>query len=95
VNTLQPSPNLSLVGSIVPQQGTLDQLGFPGEELDTVFLWDMDGSLGSRQNYVPQINFGGVGAWSPDNPIKVATGFFVQKAGATTDWTRDFSVNNP
>lgn len=94
VNTLAAAPNLSLVGSIVPQQGTLDQLGFPGEFLDTVYLWDVDGSIGgAAQNYVAQVNFGGVGTWSPDNPIKVAQGFFVQKAGTITDWVRDFTVN--
>jgi hypothetical protein len=95
VNTLQAGPLLSLSSSIVPQQGTLDQLGFPGEFLDTVYLWDADGSLGSRQNYIPQINFGGPGTWSPDNSIKVGQGFFVQKAPGNTglDWVRDFSVN--
>jgi len=101
VNTLAAAPNLSLVGSIVPQQGTLDQLGFPGEFLDTVFLWDEDGSIANggtpnpvlAQSYVAQVNFGGVGTWSPDNPIKVAQGFFVQKAGTITDWVRDFTVN--
>lgn len=95
VNNLEPGPGLTLSSSIVPQQGTLDQLGFPGEFLDTVFLWDTDGSLGSLQNYVAQVNFGGPGTWSPDNPIKVAQGFFVQKAPGNTglQWIRDFSVN--
>jgi len=96
VNSLAPGPGLSLVGSIVPQQGTLDQLGFPGETLDTVYLWDTDGSIGgAAQNYVAQVNFGGVGLWVPDNPIKVAQGFFVQKAEGNTQnsWVRDFSVN--
>lgn len=96
VNNLTPGPGLSLVSSIVPQQGTLDALGFPGEFLDTVFLWDVDGSIGgSAQNYVAQVNFGGVGTWSPDNQIKVAQGFFVQKADTSTQnqWSRTFSVN--
>jgi hypothetical protein len=73
----------------------LDQLGFPGEFLDTVLLWDVDGSLGSRQNYVPVVNFGGPGTWSPDPQVKVAQGFFVQKGTGNTgtQWVRDFTVN--
>jgi hypothetical protein len=96
VNDLTPGPGLSLVSSIVPQAATLDALGFPGEFLDTVFLWDVDGTIGGiAQNYVAQVNFGGVGTWSPDNQIKVAQGFFVQKADTSTQnqWVRDFSVN--
>jgi len=98
VNTLQAGPNISLNSSIVPQQGTLDQLGFPGEFLDTVYLWDVDGSIaGTPQNYVPLVNFGGPGTWDPNYAIKVAQGFFVAKAPDNTglEWARDFSVNNP
>lgn len=90
VNTLPAGPNLGLKSSMVPQAGNLDVLGFPGELLDKVFLWDVP-----SQNYIPQDNFGpGVG-WLPNNDIKVAEGFFVQKGtgNALLDWARDFSVN--
>jgi hypothetical protein len=90
VNTLPAGPALGLKSSIVPQAGTLDELAFPGEMLDTVYLWDVN-----AQDWVPQNHYGeGVG-WLPNNPVQVAQAFFVQKALGNTglNWVRDFSVN--
>jgi len=96
VNALAAGPQLTLVGSIVPQtanlgdQATLTSLQFPAEDGDTVFTWDVLG-----QTYVNAGYIEGVG-WLPADPtIAVGTGFFVQKTPNSTknDWVRDFSVN--
>jgi len=100
VNTLQASPRLSLSASMVPQAGKLDALAFPGSVDDVVYLWDVDGTLegtSGAQNWVAQQRYDdGAGGqlWFPDNDIKVAQGFFVQKSGSSNlSWSRNFSVN--
>jgi hypothetical protein len=87
-NPLPAGPALGLKASMVPQAGTLDQLAFPGELMDTVFQWNV-----GTQSYDALVNFGGI--WVPDNVIQVAEGFFVQKGVGNTqlEWVRTFSVN--
>lgn len=78
---------LNLVSSPVPQAGGVtEDLGYPAEEGDFVYQWDVE-----NQAYVPiQYIFG---EWSPSEPqIAVGEGFFISRGEAGT-WTRDFSVN--
>lgn len=74
----------SMKGSPVPQEGTLDELAFPGGAGDQVFLFR--GGTFASSAFVP-----GVG-WLPNETIGVGEGFFVLPVEAKT-WDRTFSVN--
>jgi hypothetical protein len=80
---------LNLVGSQVPQAGTISTaLGFPAGENDVIFQWNP-----ATQSYkaASQYSFG---AWDPAEPtVGVAEAFFTDKAVAGS-WARTFSVNN-
>jgi hypothetical protein len=76
----------SLVSSQVPQAGTLDDLGFPKEKKDVVYLWN-------GVAYDTFIANAITCNWGPSVPaVDVAQAFFVKKV-ATTDWVREFNVN--
>jgi hypothetical protein len=102
-NPLPGAFNLKLASSQVPQSARLGtpstpgSLEFPAADGDTVYQWDV-----AAQNYKDAYQYvGGFGWFSPsddtafpDGPmINVATGFWIQKPGAATPWTRTFSVN--
>jgi hypothetical protein len=88
----------SMVGSMVPQAGTLTSLSLSdswGLAQDTagVQVWDSD-----NQTYVGAtftfIGVEGIDGWDTDLPISVAESFFVQiPTGGATSWDREFSVN--
>jgi len=77
----------ALVGSQVPQEDTVDALGYPVANNDTIYRWDP-----AAQGYLSSIYK--FGKWSaPGAPtIKVAEAFFSKKAVAA-NWIRSFSVN--
>lgn len=79
---------LNLVGSQVPQAGTLSgDLGYAASEGDQVYQWDA-----AAQGYKAAVGYE-FGSWSPADPtIAVGEGFFLNRNGAGA-WTRNFSVN--
>lgn len=90
---------MSLVGSLVPDAwylGTPTE-NFPAVDGDTLFIFNP-----STQQYNDSYSyFEGYGWFSPSDPtpegpvIGPAQGFWVQKYGANTTWTRTFSVWDP
>jgi hypothetical protein len=102
-NPIPGDAKLSMRSSQVPQEAPLGSPGvgleFPGETLDTVYVFDP-----AIQNYKePYQYLGGLG-WLSANPddtgldgpiIPVGQGFFLQKFNVgDTSWDRSFSVNN-
>lgn len=73
---------LSIKGSMVPAEESLDDIGFPAELGDTVFLFR--GGAYAPSTYIASFN--------PPVVPQVGEAFWVQKANAAT-WTREFSVN--
>jgi hypothetical protein len=73
---------LSIKGSMVPAEESLDDIGFPAEIGDTVFLF-RDG------DYVPSTF---IASFNPPAVPKVGEAFWVQRANEAT-WTREFNVN--
>jgi hypothetical protein len=73
---------LSIKGSMVPAEESLDDVGFPAELGDTVFLF-RDG------DYVPSTY---IASFNPPAVPKVGEAFWVQRANEAT-WTREFNVN--
>lgn len=76
---------LSIKSSIVPQAGTLAELGLALATGDIVFTWNGGGF--DAATFIEGVGF------APDPVIAVAESFFVQAANAAT-WERDFSVND-
>jgi hypothetical protein len=77
-----------IVGSQVPQAGTVDQLGYVGTVGDVIFQWDA-----TKQGYVSFGPYDPDFQWGGDlKPLEVGEAFFLQKNAAGT-WTRTFSVN--
>jgi hypothetical protein len=76
---------ISLVGSALPQGGTLDALEYPvGDE--TVLQYD------STKGYSGSLALGG--SWiDPVPTLAVGDGFFVINDGASKTWTRSFKIN--
>jgi hypothetical protein len=72
---------LSLVGSKVPQEASLDTTGFPAEVGDTVYFYR--GGVYVDSTYV--------GTFIPEAIPGLAEGFWVSKANAGS-WTRNFQV---
>jgi len=91
---------LTLVGSVVPQEGRLGDLvqantmSFPAADGDTIFSWD-----NATQNYKTASYLEGLG-WVQDDGntagplIPVANGFWVLKpaGSAAVNWVRTFTV---
>jgi hypothetical protein len=72
--------------SIVPQGGTLTELGFPGVDGDQVFKYTPGAGYSSAT--FDELEPG----WLPAEPtIAVGESFFSRK-GAATDWVRNFTV---
>jgi hypothetical protein len=76
----------SLASSQVPQEASLDSLGFPADVGDTIFFWDNATSQYTSTTYL--------GVWSPSDPTPAVGESFFVSTGAAKDWTRTFSVNN-
>jgi len=78
---------LSLCSSIVPRPGPITSaLGFPAEEGDTLYQFDLLTQLYRTHTY-----FGGT--WQPSEPvIGVGEGFWLE-LGRAKDWVTFFSVN--
>jgi hypothetical protein len=82
------SPGFTLIGSQVPQSGTLaSTLGFtPGSDTVTVYQFKADQSGYNVSGYATK------GGWSPAEPtIGVSEGFWLKSTTGGT-WTRNFSV---
>jgi len=76
---------LSIRSSTVPQAGTAEALGLPGQDGDQLFQWTGSGYFISTYD----------AGWDPAlKPLKVGEAFFIKKVNAT-EWTRNFSVNTP
>jgi hypothetical protein len=86
----------ALKSSMVPQTARLAALEFPGATGDTIYQYNS-----ATQSYKSSYQFiEGFGWFSPDPDtdvngpeIPVGTGFWIQKAGATVNWSRNFTVN--
>ena len=80
----------SIRSSIVPQAGTVEELGFPAAEGDTIYQYESEREVPGY--YTSQYNFG---TWNPAlKPLEVGEAVFV-RTGASKNWTRSFSVNDP
>jgi len=90
--TSTPLPRgFSMKSSVVPQAGKPDAFGLPAVPGDSL----------NRYNTTTK-NYDSYGfdefdlKWVPDLPvIPVGEAFFYFRAGAATNWTRNFDVNNP
>jgi len=81
----------SIKSSVVPQAGKPSDFGLPAAGGDSLFKYDTTTRTYKSSQYDDLSN-----AWSPDLPvIGVGEAFYYFRAGAATDWTRTFSVNNP
>ena len=84
-----PSGTLSPRSSIVPQQGHLTaDLGAPPDDGDQVYTW-------GNPNWNTDTYDAIAGDWgsTPGGPvINVGQGFIYKKAGTTTSWLRNFTV---
>jgi hypothetical protein len=106
-NLVQGNSRLSLKSSVVPRNQPLGDntinaagtLGFPGDQDDLVFIWDVLGQTFEN----PWTYYTGFGWFrdenqtSPGGPvIAPGSGFWVQKAPGTANasWTQSFSVSN-
>lgn len=97
VNPIAGNNRLSLIGSLVPQSASLNVLGLPGSDGDSVYLPKSPTQpLSDAYSY-----FAGYGWFDPTGisdtngpAISVGSCFFMQHAGPDTNWVRDFSVNN-
>ena len=81
----------SIISSQVPQAGTIDVLGYPAQENDTVYQWNAT----SKSYVISQfVSFAPDPAvWDPAPPaVTVGEAFFVKRSAAGS-WTRTFSVN--
>lgn len=79
---------LSIRSSIVPQQGTAEELGLPGADGDQVYQF-----LTDAQSYFTSTFDGLENKWLPAlKPLAVGEAFFLRKGAAGT-WSRTFSVN--
>jgi hypothetical protein len=80
----------SMKSSIVPQAGTISQLGLAGQDGDTVYQFDNAASAYVINSF-DEIDE----AWAPAEPtLGVGEGFFFRNPTTTArQWTRDFSVN--
>ncbi len=79
----------SILSSVIPQSDTLDNLGYPAGENDTVYFFNNSGGAYTSYNF--SVDNPG---WFPPNPTPaVGQSFFVsrQAAGSAT-WNRSFSV---
>jgi hypothetical protein len=79
----------AMVSSIVPQEGTLDALGFAAQDGDTVYQFNPAISDYEISNYD-----GLDEAWLPNGvpTIAVGEGFFLKSVSGGT-WTRAFDIN--
>jgi len=80
----------NIVSSVVPQGGTLDSLGYVGQEDDVVYQWN-----NAQGRYY--INDVFLGSWEGDNggavpTVAVGEGFWVKNSGALHNCVRNFSV---
>jgi hypothetical protein len=98
-NAVAGTNRFSLLGSIVPQTGSLSAvLGFPGSDGDNAQLF----SVGAQKFLDPCSYFDGHGWFDPsgasgvDGPtLEVGRSFFVQHPGPNKNWVRNFTVNRP
>lgn len=79
----------SIVSSVIPQQVSLADAGFPASEGDTVFRFN--GTAYQSDSFVDNAWEGDSGGSAPT--VKVGEAFFVRNAGADSAWTRNFVVN--
>jgi len=77
----QVPAGLSIQGSLVPQAGTLTELGFPAAFGDTVFTWN-----GTGYDFDTYL-----GVWGAEPSLSVGGAVFVDKAEAGA-WDRNFSI---
>jgi hypothetical protein len=91
LSTALPS-GFSIVGSQVPQQGTLSALAFPAVDGATVYRYVNDGNGGGA--YVSSTYDELDGNWLPTEPtVNVGEAFWARMPSAAS-WARNFSVNN-
>lgn len=96
-NAIAGSNQLSLVSSLVPQMASLNDLNFPATDGDTVYMpIAATQKLSDAYNYFAGYGwFNSVGSVGTNGPVLPVCGaFFVQHAGADTNWVRTFYVNN-
>jgi len=78
---------LSIRSSIVPQAGSLQQLGFPAEPGDAVYTFN-----GTTQRYTSHFFDPFELRWMPEEPrVEVGHAFFVYKE-QPNEWVREFSI---
>jgi len=84
----------SITSSKVPQTGALQAvLGFPPNQLDTVYKFINDGPGGATDGYQTFVYDTDLGGWDPSEPtVEVGEAVFVNSA-AGHPWTRTFTVN--
>jgi len=83
--TVQLPAGFSIASSIVPQEASLNDIGYPAVLGDKVYTYDNGYTTYTR-------SFGS--NWTPGAPvIKVGEAFFAYKATEAAEWTREFSVN--
>jgi len=86
VNDL-PTGQKVMRSSMVPQAGGVTgQLGLPVEANDQLFLYNGGYTAYVGDSYNP-------GTWAPSDPqVAVGQAFFYIKAGTSTSWVRNFTV---
>lgn len=86
-NTL-PIGSLAMRSSMVPQAGTANALGIPGEAGDQLYTWTAANGFKIHQfdEFDP--------VWIPEPNISVGEAFFYRKSPTSTknQWVRDFTV---
>lgn len=96
-NAIAGNNRFSLIASLVPQVASLNVLGVPGSDGDSVYMpVRPTQSLSDAYSY-----FAGYGWFDPsglvdtNGPVVPLAGcFFMQHAGPDTNWVRTFNINN-
>ncbi len=84
--------NYSLNGSVIPQAGTLGDLGFPATDGDRFYHWDA-----LLQQFSAPLVYADAAAWQPAEPsVMVGEGFLVFRNPALASpekcWVRHFTI---
>ena len=81
-------PGLQIKSSMIPQAGSMTDIGLLPAGLNTVYQYAADGSSFLINTYDPSIP-----GWDPGEPtVGIAEGFWIDSASGET-WNRNFSVN--
>jgi hypothetical protein len=90
--TSTPLPRgFSIKSSVVPQAGKPSDFGLPAAGGDSLYKYNPTTRTYASSQFDDLEN-----VWSPVLPvINVGEAFYYFRAGAATNWTRTFDVNNP